>query len=380
MKRYVFVLLLLNIAAAFALPCVASAEQETFFSLDGQEYSFAPVLGDFLENGWEKGSVLETFGYSWSKGPYEREEAEEGEWVTYMDTQADNNMVSFDSGYELTNDADAVGAYLDQSAVEYGQEPAECPLEHLGVPAGYVDSLVVNGAELANADYTDMVDAFGEPETMEDTGAGVIFSYSLPELSALISFVYEGASGDEESLTELKNSEALADEICLYFALPTIGDVSFSLNGQDYLIYPVMGDFLENGWELGERVEQMGDWSEEEGPYNVVTSGYYLTSRNNQVAVYLDDEQIRAGEASESCFLRSLNLYGDAVESLQINGHEIAGVTREQLVEILGEPRRLLEETYGTTYYYSLLECGITMMTVNYSDTGDAQAQISISF
>ncbi len=105
----------------------------------------------------------------------------------------------------------------------------------------------------------------------------------------------------------------------------------------------------------------MGVWSEEEGPYNVVTSGYYLTSGNNQVTVYLDDEQIRVGEDPETCSLRSLSLNGGgAVESLQINGYEIAGVTEEQLTDALGEPKRLLEETYGATYYYSFPACGIT--------------------
>ncbi len=382
MKRFAF-LWVGFMMAVFVLPGAASAGQGTYFLLDGQEYSFAPVLGDFLENGWEMGSVLETFGYSWSEGPYETEEAEEGEWVTYSDTLTEQNTVTFDSGYQLLSGEDAVGAYLDEIAVGKGTELTECPLGHLGVPVGDVDSFIVNGDELANADYTDMVDAFGEPEIVEGNGAGVIVSYSLPELSAQISFVYSGAAGEEESLNELMDTEALADEICLYFGLPTIGDLSFSLNGRNYLIYPTLVDFLENGWELGESAEQIGDWSEEEGPYNVVTSGYYLTNGNNQVTACLDDEQVRAGEDPENCSLRSLSLYGsgdNAADSLQINGQEIAGVSQEQLVEALGEPYRLLEEPYGITYYYSFPECGITLITVNYSSTGGVQSQIMISF
>ncbi|MCC8103868.1 MAG: hypothetical protein LIP11_17020 [Clostridiales bacterium] len=379
MKRQVF--LWMSFIVAFTLPCRASARQETdCFSLNGQEYSFAPVLGDFLKNGWEMGSVLETFGYSYSEGPYETEDAEEGEWVTYTDTLAEKNTVTFDSGYQLLSDEDVVGAYLDQIDVENGVEVTECTLGHLGVPVGYVDSFVVNGTELANADYAGMVNAFGEPETIEDNGGGVIIFYSLPELSAQISFVYNGAAGDAQSLAELKDTKALADEVCLYFGLPTIGDVSFSLNGQDYLIYPVMEDFLENGWELGESAEQIGDWSEEDGPYNVVTSGYYLTSGSSRMAVFLDDEMIRAGEAPETCSLRSLSLYGgSAVESLQIDGHEIAGATQDELLDSLGEPTRLLEERYGTTYYYFFPERGISV-TVNYSGTSGGQSQISISF
>ncbi|MCD8104601.1 MAG: hypothetical protein LUF35_06285 [Lachnospiraceae bacterium] len=412
MKRFAF--LWMSFMIAFALPGAASAVQEVltepdtsterevsaepdtsteqelstesepvakeYFSLNGQEYSFTPVLGDFLENGWNLGSVLETFGYSYSEGSYETEDAEEGEWVTYTEDPDSTITVTFNSGYELLGGENAVGAYLDQISVETGTEPAECPLARLGVNVGYVSSFILNGIELADADYACMEDAFGAPETVEENEVSVIFSYSLPEVSAQISFVYYGAAGDTEGQNELRDTHTLADEIYLSFGLPTIGDVSFSLNGQEYLIYPALGDFLKNGWALGEGMEKIGDWSEEEGPYNVVTTGYYLTSGGFQVSAYLNEQMARSGENPETCLLRSLSLLGDdAVESLQIDGHEIAGVTREQLVETLGEPYRLLEEDYSTVYYYSFAQRGIEMM-VAYYKSGSGQTQISLSF
>jgi len=400
MKRLAF--LWMSFMMAFALPGVAFAEQEIlaepdtsteqevsterelvteeYFSLNGQEYSFTPVLGDFLVNGWELESVLETFGYSYSGGSYETEDAKEGDWVTYTDDPDSANSVTFDSGYQLIDGENTLGAYLDQIIVETGTELAECPLARLGVNVGYVDSFILNGFELADADYACMEEAFGTPEIMEENEVSVTFSYSLPEVSAQISFVYYGAAGDAEGQTKLSDTKTLADEIYLSFGLPAIGDVSFSLNGQDYLIYPTLGDFLESGWELGEGMEKTGDWSEEEGPYNVVTTGYYLTSGDSQVSAYLNDQMARSGEAPETCLLRSLSLYGDdVVESLQIDGHEIAGVTQEQLVETLGEPYRLLEEEYGTQYYYSFPKHGL-QMTVIYYKTGYAQTQISLSF
>ena len=148
-------------------------------------------------------------------------------------------------------------------------------------------------------------------------------------------------------------------------------EVSFSLNGQDYPLSPVLRDFLDRGWTVDQSAEQVGSYTKEKGPSNLVVSGYYLTCGDNSVRVSLDTDECRAGVSAEECHVRSVGLYGWNVESFRLNGRECATVNSDQLVTYLGDTYTVTELEDCSQYIYSLPENGISEIYffINSSET-----------
>ena len=155
---------------------------------------------------------------------------------------------------------------------------------------------------------------------------------------------------------------------------------AFSLNGEDYPQSPTMQDFLDRGWKQGDSVEQTGKFSEEDGVSELIYTGYRLNYGENHISAYLVEDDVRSELKTGQCRLRSLSLYGENVTSFALNGKELANVNRENIVEILGEPDRVKNETLGAFYYYSMQERGISEIQFTFPNTLDTVGQILIVF
>lgn len=157
-------------------------------------------------------------------------------------------------------------------------------------------------------------------------------------------------------------------------------EVSFSLNGQDYPLSPVLRDFMDRGWTVDQPAEQVGSYTEEEGPSNLVVSGYYLTCGDSSVVVYLDMDECRAGVSAEECHVRSVGLYGRDVESFRLDGRECADVNSDQLVTYLGDTYTVTELEDGSQYTYSLPEDGISEISFIFIHSSETVGQIFVIF
>ena len=155
---------------------------------------------------------------------------------------------------------------------------------------------------------------------------------------------------------------------------------SFTLNGEDYPLTPVLQDFIDRGWAQGEPVGWSGNYTEEEGPTDIIATRYYLTSGSNRVDALLDDTALRDGEQPSACRLRSLSLYGEDVDSFCLDGKELAKTDSSSIIELLGNPGKVEEEEYGVIYHYSMPEKSISEITFAFPNTLDTVAQIFIVF
>lgn len=131
--------------------------------------------------------------------------------------------------------------------------------------------------------------------------------------------------------------------------VPPVTEPSFSLNGEDYPLSPVLQDFIDRGWKLGKSTEQIGNYVEGEGPADLVTTGYLLSS-------------------------------GENVESFCLDGQELAQVDSSHIIELLGNPDKVDEKEHGVIYRYSMPEKSIYEITFTFLYTLDTVAQIFIVF
>lgn len=154
--------------------------------------------------------------------------------------------------------------------------------------------------------------------------------------------------------------------------------VSFSLNGKDYAIAPVLQDFIDRGWKRGKTVEEIGIYTEEKGVMSPVPTGYRLTSGSSRVNAYLDVDSCREGLQLGACRVRSLSVYGYNVESFCLNGKELTKTNSEHIVDLLGEPNSIDGNADGEIYHYSFPDDGISEITFTFPNTLDTVAQIFI--
>lgn len=159
-----------------------------------------------------------------------------------------------------------------------------------------------------------------------------------------------------------------------------VTEPSFTLNGEDYPLGPVLQDFIDRGWKRGNWIEQIGSYSEEGGPTDIVPTGYKLTSGDNRVNAYLDVEACRKGVQPNECGLRSMRFTGEGVDSFCLDGIELSNVDRSHIVELLGDPDEIEEKDLGVIYHYSMSEKGISEITFAFPSGVDTVTQIFIVF
>jgi len=159
-----------------------------------------------------------------------------------------------------------------------------------------------------------------------------------------------------------------------------VTEPSFTLNGEAYPLTPVMQDFIDRGWKQGEPAGWGGYYSEEEGPTDIIATGYYLTSGSNRVNALLDETALRDGKQPSACRLRSLSLYGENIDSFCLDGKELAKIDSSQIIELLGNPNEVEEKENGVIYHYSMPEKSISEITFAFPNTLDTVAQIFIVF
>ena len=152
--------------------------------------------------------------------------------------------------------------------------------------------------------------------------------------------------------------------------VPPVTEPSFSLNGEDYPLSPVLQDFIDRGWKLGKSTEQIGNYMEGEGPADLVATGYLLSSGENHVNAYLNVDDCKNGLKPGECKLRSLCL----------DGQELAQVDSSHIIELLGNPDKVDEKEHGVIYRYSMPEKSIYEITFTFPYTLDTVAQIFIVF
>lgn len=162
--------------------------------------------------------------------------------------------------------------------------------------------------------------------------------------------------------------------------VPPVTESSFSLNGADYPPVPLLQDFIDRGWKQGKSVEVTGNYTEEDGPTNLIPTGYRLTSGKYEIDAYLDVDDCRSGTKPGACRLRSLSLYGYDVESFCLDGNELAGIDRERILTVLGSPDSADEREYGVIYGYSLPEKRISEISFAFPNSLDTVAQIFVVF
>ena len=155
---------------------------------------------------------------------------------------------------------------------------------------------------------------------------------------------------------------------------------SFTLNGADYPHAPILQDFTDRGWKLGYSVEQTGHYTQGEGPTNLVSTGYRLTSGENEISVYLDVDARRDGIEPGACKLRSLSLSGSNVESFCLDGNELTEINSSRMIELLGNPYKVDEKEQSVIYHYSRPEKGISEISFAFPNTLDTVGQIFVVF
>ena len=159
-----------------------------------------------------------------------------------------------------------------------------------------------------------------------------------------------------------------------------VTEPSFSLNGEDYPLAPILQDFIDRGWKRGNWIEQIGSYSEEGGPTDIVPTGYKLTSGDNRVNAYLDVEACRKGVQPNECGLRSMRFTGEGVDSFCLDGIELSNADRSRILELLGDPDEIEEKDLGVIYHYSMPEKGISEITFAFPSGFDTVTQIFIIF
>lgn len=162
--------------------------------------------------------------------------------------------------------------------------------------------------------------------------------------------------------------------------LPPVSDPCFTLNGQDYPSQPILQDFIDRGWKLGDASEHSGDYSPTDGPSNIIPTGYHLTSGECWITAYLDVEARRDGTKPEQCKLRSLSVSGPNVDSFIIDGHELIYTDPAQLEAWLGSPDSADAEDLVSTCVYSMEDRGIKEITFHFPKTLDTVGQMLIIF
>ena len=132
----------------------------------------------------------------------------------------------------------------------------------------------------------------------------------------------------------------------------TVGASSacFTLNGDAYAAAPTLGDFLANGWALSEEdAAKLEDFSQY--PWQIFT----LESDGYRFAVYLNAADVESGMELADCRVRTLDFSSGLPRSFTIDGHEISGVSGEDIQKFFGEPDEATELEWGEFYYYSEL-------------------------
>lgn len=167
---------------------------------------------------------------------------------------------------------------------------------------------------------------------------------------------------------------------CSSVGAAPVSDPCFQLNGQDYPAHPVVQDFLDRGWKLDEATQYSGDYTPEDGPGNVIPTGYYLTDGEQRITVNLAVEERRDGVEPENCHLVSLSVFGSNVDSVQIEGHELTGTDPEELASWLGEPDSKETESVGTICNYEMDDGKLTQLQVAFPAALDTVGQILIVF
>ena len=162
--------------------------------------------------------------------------------------------------------------------------------------------------------------------------------------------------------------------------VPPVTEPSFALNGEEYPLAPVLQDFIDRGWKRGNWIEQIGSYSEEGGPTDIVPTGYKLTSGDNRVNAYLDVEACRKGVQPNECGLRSMRFTGEGVDSFCLDGIELSNADRSRILELLGDPDEIEEKDLGVIYHYSMPEKGISEITFAFPSGFDTVTQIFIIF
>lgn len=167
---------------------------------------------------------------------------------------------------------------------------------------------------------------------------------------------------------------------CSSGEIAPVSDPCFQLNGHDYPAQPIVQDFLDRGWKLGEAAGYTGNYSPEDGPYDVIPSSYYLTDGEQQVKAELSVDELRDRVKPNNCHLTGLSVYGSDVDSFAFDGHELTTTDPEQLAAWFGEPGSQKTESVGTMCNYEINDGKLTQLQIAFPATLDTTGQIFLVF
>lgn len=159
-----------------------------------------------------------------------------------------------------------------------------------------------------------------------------------------------------------------------------VDDPGFSLNGADYPALPVLQDFIDRGWVPNGVAEFIGDYSEKDGPTNLVAGGYYLVCGEDQIKALLNMDDCQNGVHPTERRMRSLSLNGEDVTSFCLDGKELAEANREELLASLGEPDATRQLESGVIYTYFEPGNGVSEVSFSFKGTDTPAIQIMVVF
>lgn len=159
-------------------------------------------------------------------------------------------------------------------------------------------------------------------------------------------------------------------------------EVSFSLNGEDYPLFPVLQDFMDRGWKLSKPNSWAGGYVDGK-PTGLIVDGYVLTNGESKVYVSLKLDDCKSGLEPGECRLKDMSIYGSDVYSFCLDGKELSTIDSKQIIDVLGEPGSVEKEKYGEFYYYGnyfVRERGITEISFSFPYSAETVQQILVTF